>query len=124
MHSINSAFRVLEAMLPSPRKFGLLKKPSKADILRHAIIYIDNLQCIVNDDKSEKSQIQKVRGSITFQKENQFGFSVLQRASNNDELAECKVEDTENPSNYDNDNILYPCEYQRPNHCMNFNDFK
>lgn len=67
-------------MLPSPRKFGKLKKPSKADILRNAIIYIENLQCLVNGGKPSIKEIKHIHEQTTPQKGESIALPALELA--------------------------------------------
>ena len=87
VQSINSTFRVLEAMLPSPRKFGKLKKPSKADILRNAIIYIENLQCLVNGGTPSIKEIKQIHEQTTPQKGEKIALPALELACDEIDIA-------------------------------------
>lgn len=68
VRSINSTFRVLEAMLPSPGKFGKIKKPSKADVLRNAILYIESLQCLITGGEPTNRDLEALHEAITQRK--------------------------------------------------------
>lgn len=83
-------------MLPSPRKFGKLKKPSKADILRNAIIYIENLQCLVSGGKPSIRDIKQIHEQTTPQKGETIALPALELACNE----QCTVGgvSAENPS--------------------------
>lgn len=78
--SINSTFRVLEAMLPSPRRFGKLKKPSKADILHNAIIYIESLQSLINSSDPTSDQLTSLQQSTTPKKDGMLHLPALATA--------------------------------------------
>lgn len=80
VRGINSTFRVLEAMLPSPRKFGLIKKPSKADILKNTIIYIERLQCLIAGCAPSTQQIKDIHRSTTPQKGQHITLPALESA--------------------------------------------
>lgn len=104
-------------MLPSPRKFGKLKKPSKADILRNAIIYIENLQCLINGGTPSIKDIKSIHEQTTPQKGERIALPALELACNDSKLSthhpESTMKDEENGTVR---RSLYATQCQYTNH--------
>ena len=109
VQSINATFRILEDMLPSPRQFGLLKKPSKADILRHAIVYIKRLHSMLQQNELENHCL----GSIEEQEISQNQPLVLSEMADLENNSYFSANHEETDKTFcDSVKILYSCKYQ------------
>lgn len=93
-------FRELESLLPAQSWFGKIRKPNKADILRNAMTYMQNLCNVINDIEPTTLKLRKFQEKTTLQTStinvncfNQSECVLLntQQSSNVEVFANCKT---------------------------------